>query len=129
MNIFFRILVLLVGIEGFALQQTRQCRLPDGVTDFEKIRTEEFCYVDKTSFILKMLESKLPFYFIACPRKFGKSLFCQTLETIFWGKKKLFEGLSIHDAPYDWKVYPVISSALHYSVLKVKIIGIMHRPL
>ena len=50
----------------------------------------------------------MKFYFIARPQKFGKSLFCRTLETIFLGKKQLFEGLSIHDAPHDWEVYPVI---------------------
>jgi len=42
-------------------------------------------------------------------RRFGKSLFLDTLKNIFLGKKELFKGLYIYDK-YDFsKAYPVIN--------------------
>ena len=48
-------------------------------------------------------------YFLSRPRRFGKSLLCDTIKCLFEGKKELFEGLYIHDK-WDWETkYPVIS--------------------
>ena len=48
------------------------------------------------------------YYFLSRPRRFGKSLFLDTLQDIFEGKKELFEGLYIYDK-WDWEDrYPVI---------------------
>ena len=48
-------------------------------------------------------------YFLSRPRRFGKSLLCDTIKCLFEGKKDLFEGLYIHDK-WDWETkYPVIS--------------------
>ena len=65
-------------------------------------------YVDKTEFIYK-LQCAWPrrFFFISRPRRFGKSLFCNTLESLFKGNKELFKGLYIYDK-YDFKPYPVL---------------------
>ncbi|MBA4466264.1 AAA family ATPase, partial [Cylindrospermopsis raciborskii CS-506_A] len=40
-------------------------------------------------------------FFLSRPRRFGKSLFIDTLKEIFEGNQKLFEGLYIHDQ-WDW---------------------------
>ena len=47
-------------------------------------------------------------YFLSRPRRFGKSLFLDTLKELFEGNEPLFEGLSIHDH-WDWSVrHPVV---------------------
>ena len=54
-------------------------KIPSGQSNFEKIRTENYAYVDKTRFI-EMLENEPNSYcFLTRPRKFGKSLFLTTL--------------------------------------------------
>jgi phage-related protein len=45
--------------------------------------------------------------FLSKPRRFGKSLFISTLESIFKGQKELFKGLYIYDK-WDFEAYPVI---------------------
>jgi hypothetical protein len=54
-------------------------KLPCGQSNFERIRTENYVYVDKTRFI-EMLENEAnSYHFLIRPRKFGKSLFLSTL--------------------------------------------------
>ena len=53
-------------------------QIPYGVKDFKRIRLEDFYYVDKTAFIRK-LEDRANFLFFVRPRRFGKSLLCETL--------------------------------------------------
>jgi len=82
-------------------------KLPIGIQTFEKIRTGNYAYVDKTAIALQLIE-KGEYYFLSRPRRFGKSLFLDTLQDIFQGKKELFKGLEIYDQ-WDWKTtYPVI---------------------
>ncbi len=47
------------------------------------------------------------YYFLSRPRRFGKSLFISTLETLFLGKKDLFEGLYAYDN-WQFEEYPII---------------------
>ncbi|HEK24757.1 MAG TPA: hypothetical protein ENO33_00050, partial [Hydrogenobaculum sp.] len=54
--------------------------LPIGIQTFRDIIQENFYYVDKTHFISK-LTSK--YYFLSRPRRFGKSLFLDTLKEAF----------------------------------------------
>lgn len=75
---------------------------------FEELRNGNFLYVDKTEYIRKLLRPSAAGYFLARPRRFGKSLTISTLKAIFEGKKHLFEGLAISKTDYDWKTYPVI---------------------
>ena len=95
------------------MQFTRN--LPIGIQDFEKLRKNDFVYVDKTAFVYKLAQSKCP-YFLSRPRRFGKSLLLSTLEAYFLGKKELFRGLAIekleeeNDEP--WQVYPVLKFSL-----------------
>ncbi len=83
--------------------------LPIGIQTFQKIRDkkENYIYIDKTDLALKLINSS-GYYFLSRPRRFGKSLFLDTLKDIFEGKKELFEGLYIYDK-WDWETtYPVI---------------------
>jgi hypothetical protein len=82
-------------------------KLPIGIQDFEKLRTGNSIYVDKTLYIYKLLESDAP-YFLGRPRRFGKSLFLSMLKAYFLGKKALFEGLAIAELEKDWIEYPVL---------------------
>ena len=69
-------------------------KLPAGIQDFEKLRTSGCLYVDKTRYVYELTRNSLH-YFLARPRRFGKSLLLSTLKEYFLGKKELFEGLAI----------------------------------
>jgi len=80
--------------------------LPIGIQTFEKIRNSNYYYVDKTIFVKKLEEGG--YYFLSRPRRFGKSLFLDTLKEAFSGNKELFKGLYLYDN-WDWdKKYPII---------------------
>ena len=81
--------------------------LPIGIQSFEKLRTVDCVYVDKTQYIYKLVQTSMP-YFLGRPRRFGKSLFLSTLRAYFEGKKHLFEGLAVADLEKDWTQYPVV---------------------
>lgn len=86
--------------------------LTSSVFSFEKLRKEGFCYVDKTEYLWQLIRNSGESYFLARPRRFGKSLTVSTLKAIFEGRKELFEGLALYDKPYDWKKYPVLHLSL-----------------
>ena len=82
-------------------------KLPIGIQTFRKIREESYYYVDKTPYIRRLLDEGTH-YFLSRPRRFGKSLFLDTLKELFEGNEPLFKGLDIHDR-WDWSVrYPVL---------------------
>ena len=82
-------------------------KLPVGIQSFEVIRTENYYYVDKTPFVKKLVDEG-KFYFLARPRRFGKSLFLDTLRQAFLGRRELFKGLFLEDN-WDWsQKFPVI---------------------
>ena len=82
-------------------------KLPIGIQTFSKIRKDNYLYVDKTALALDLIDNGT-YYFLARPRRFGKSLLVSTLQAIFEGKEELFRGLAIHDE-WDWDTkYPVI---------------------
>ena len=81
-------------------------RLPIGIQTFRKIREQDFYYVDKTTHIRRLLGHGTH-YFLSRPRRFGKSLFLDTLKELFEGNEPLFEGLDIHNG-WNWSVrHPV----------------------
>lgn len=82
-------------------------KLATDIDDFEKIITEDFLYIDKTKFLAKIIESGT-YYFLSRPRRFGKSLFLDTIEKFYQGKKELFQGLYIYNFDWDWEEYPVL---------------------
>ncbi|MDR0337282.1 MAG: ATP-binding protein [Planctomycetaceae bacterium] len=81
-------------------------KLPIGVQDFEKLRSGNNVYVDKTSYIYQLVTTDAP-YFLSRPRRFGKSLFLSTLKAYFLGKKELFHGLALAKLEREWLNYPV----------------------
>lgn len=87
-----------------------------GIQDFEKIRTRNIFYVDKTDFIRQWWESNDDVTLITRPRRFGKTLTLSMTEQFFSleyaGRFDLFEGLSIWEREEYRKLqgtYPVIS--------------------
>lgn len=83
-------------------------RLPEAVQVFREIRKGGFYYVDKTAYISKLVQESNKNIFLSRPRRFGKSLFVDTLKEAFGGSKELFEGLDLYDN-WDWSAqYPVI---------------------
>ena len=81
---------------------------PIGQQDFKMLREGQALYVDKTAFIEKIVTSKSQYYFLARPRRFGKSLFLSTLQYFFEGRRELFKGLYINSTDWDWESYPVL---------------------
>jgi hypothetical protein len=77
-------------------------KLPIGIQTFRDIRnpSDNYVYIDKTATALELIQSGR-YYFLSRPRRFGKSLFLDTLSEIFKGSKHLFEGLEIYDK-WDW---------------------------
>ena len=58
-------------------------KLPNGVSNYEKLITENYIYVDKTPFIEKLEDVSNPTIMFLRPRKFGKTLFTSTLECYY----------------------------------------------
>lgn len=92
--------------------------LPIGIDDFEKIRTENYYYIDKTDFIRVLLRNRGEVNLFTRPRRFGKSLNMSMLQCFFeiGADKKWFEGLSISQDAELCEAYmgqfPVISLSL-----------------
>ena len=87
--------------------RTAKRKLPIGIQTFRTIREENCYYVDKTAYMARLVaEGK--HYFLSRPRRFGKSLFLDTLKELFEGNEPLFKGLAIHER-WDWSVrHPVL---------------------
>ena len=79
-------------------------------SSFELLMDGETLYVDKTMYAYRLARNRnRNFYFLSRPRRFGKSLFCSTLHSLFEGRKELFKGLYIErETDYDFQPYPVI---------------------
>jgi hypothetical protein len=72
--------------------ENRKLKLPIGIQTFEEIRTDGYVYVDKTKYFIDMIDTG-KIYFLARPRRFGKSLAVSTFDALFSGRKDLFKGL------------------------------------
>lgn len=103
---------------------------PVGIQNFEEIRKGNYCYVDKTALIHRLVYSG-KYYFLSRPRRFGKSLLISTLEAYFQGKKELFNGLAMETLEKDWTVYPVLHLDLNNEKYDSpdKLDGILHNVL
>jgi hypothetical protein len=82
-------------------------KYPLGIQTFSQIRQENYLYLDKTALIHDLICSGKA-YFLSRPRRFGKSLLISTFDSLFCGKRDLFDGLQISTSDYDFAVYPVI---------------------
>ncbi|WPL21279.1 ATP-binding protein [Thiorhodovibrio frisius] len=91
-------------------------KLPIGVQTFAKIREDDYYYVDKTGFALRLIEDG-SHYFLSRPRRFGKSLFLDTLAELLSGNRELFTGLEA-EHKWDWsRRHPVIRLSFGGGVL------------
>jgi len=96
-------------------------KLPIGIQTFSKIRIGQYCYVDKTRFVADLANDSGEYYFLSRPRRFGKSLFLDTLNQAFSGNKEYFKGLFLEDH-WDWSVqYPVINISFGGGVIENRI--------
>ena len=90
-------------------------KYPVDTDQFQRIREDGKVYVDKTDMMYSLV-NKYQYVFLARPRRFGKSLLCNTFKAYFQGKKELFEGLKVMDLEKEWKTYPV----LHFTMSGLK---------
>ena len=82
-------------------------RYPVDTDQFKEIREQGMLYVDKTDLMFDLV-SRYKYVFLARPRRFGKSLLCNTLKAYFNGQKELFEGLKVMNLEQQWTRYPVL---------------------
>ena len=90
-------------------------KYPVDTDQFQRIREDGKVYVDKTGMMYSLV-NKYQYVFLARPRRFGKSLLCNTFKAYFQGKKELFDGLRVMDLEKEWKTYPV----LHFTMSGLK---------
>lgn len=89
----------------------QKIKYPIGIQSFSEIRNGGYIYVDKTEFVYR-LANEGKYYFLARPRRFGKSLLLSTLKAYFEGRNDLFEGLAISQLEHKWHRYPVMLLSL-----------------
>ncbi len=93
-------------------------KLPIGIDGFEKLRTNDFYYVDKTLFIKELLQNWGEVNLFTRPRRFGKTLNMSMLRSFFeaGSDPALFDGLMIAQEKELCEKYmgkfPVISISL-----------------
>ncbi|OIN94039.1 MAG: hypothetical protein AUJ20_02180, partial [Comamonadaceae bacterium CG1_02_60_18] len=91
-------------------------KLPIGIQTFAKMREADYYYVDKTGFAVDLVDGG-SHYFLSRPRRFGKSLFLDTLKELFEGNAPLFKGLAAEQR-WNWAVkYPVLRISFGGGVL------------
>jgi hypothetical protein len=81
--------------------------LPVGIQTFREIVEGGYVYADKTGYIADLARDG-KFYFLSRPRRFGKSLFVDTVREAFLGHRELFEGLALAGTDFDFTPRPVI---------------------
>ena len=84
-------------------------KIATDIYTFSRLREEGFTYVDKTEELYAMASGEVGSqFFMARPRRFGKSLAVSTLKCLFEGRRELFSGLKI-EPKWDWsKKWPVL---------------------
>ena len=91
-------------------------KLPIGIQTYREIREDGYYYVDKSGLAVQLTEQG-KHYFLSRPRRFGKSLFLDTLKELFEGNQALFKGLAAENR-WDWSVkYPVLRISFGGGVL------------
>jgi len=81
--------------------------LPIGQQSFRDLRENGYLYLDKTDLVLRLVQEGTS-YFLARPRRMGKSLLVSLLQELFEGRQELFHGLAIAESDYDFKPFPVV---------------------
>lgn len=86
----------------------KKVRYPVGQQSFRMLRQRDCLYVDKTRFLEKLLDRGSQYYFLARPRRFGKSLLLSMMKSFFLGERELFKGLYADTMSWDWEPHPVL---------------------
>ena len=95
-------------------------KLPIGIQSLRELREEGHYYADKSGYAVNLAEQG-KYYFLSRPRRFGKSLFLDTLKEMFEGNAALFKGLAA-ETRWDWsKKHPVIRISFGSGVHKAKV--------
>ena len=77
-------------------------KIATDIYSFRELRGKGFTYVDKTALLLPLADLSVgKQFFLARPRRFGKSLLISTLHCLFVGRRELFRGLAI-EPKWDW---------------------------
>lgn len=90
-------------------------KYPVDTDQFQIIREQGLLYVDKTDLMFD-LANRYRYVFLARPRRFGKSLLCNTFKAYFQGQKELFDGLKVMKLEKEWTKFPV----LHFTLSGLK---------
>lgn len=90
-------------------------KYPVDTDQFQIIREQGLLYVDKTDLMFD-LANRYRYVFLARPRRFGKSLLCNTFKAYFQGQKELFNGLKVMELENEWTKFPV----LHFTLSGLK---------
>ncbi|KAL6952007.1 hypothetical protein U1Q18_043702 [Sarracenia purpurea var. burkii] len=96
MTLLAKIAVVFVFASSQPSEQTER-PLPHRNLSWETIRAENYLYIDKTPYLIKLLETSRKLAILTRPRRFGKSIFLQMMADFFRGKEDKFEGLAIYD--------------------------------
>ncbi len=94
-------------METYNDENMRRFRYPVDTDQFADIRKDGKVYVDKTDMVYDLVD-RYKYVFLARPRRFGKSLLCNTFKAYFQGQRELFEGLKLMELEKEWKTYPVL---------------------
>ena len=86
-------------------------KLPIGIQSFDKLRTENYLYVDKTEFIYQMAYQGVPL-FPKPPPAIREKLAAIDIQGLFRGEERIVPGLAIEKLETEWKEHPV----LHFSL-------------
>jgi len=92
-------------------------RLPIGLQSLSRLMEDGCYYADKSGYAVDLAQTGT-YYFLSRPRRFGKSLFLDTLKELFEGNAALFQGLAA-ETRWDWtKKHPVIRISFGDGVLQ-----------
>jgi hypothetical protein len=96
---------------------TPRKRLPIGLQTLSRLMEDGCYYADKSGYAVDLAQTG-SYYFLSRPRRFGKSLFLDTLKEMFEGNAALFKGLAA-ETLWDWtKKHPVIRISFGDGVLQ-----------
>ncbi|MBQ6471749.1 MAG: AAA family ATPase [Victivallales bacterium] len=82
---------------------------------FRELREKHCVYVDKTAYLRRLAVGPNARFFLARPRRFGKSVMISTLQALFEARKELFEDLAIEKEGWEWEKYPVMHFNLSFA--------------
>ena len=96
-------------------------KLPYGISDYERIKENDYYYIDKTMYIEKLENLAEPYIMFLRPRKFGKTLFTSTLEN-YYDVRKADKFEKLYGNTYIGKNPTKLKNSYH--ILKFNFSGI-----